>query len=115
MQGALFGSGRRKSLTLSIQPSPANINRLGSHWSTRSREVKRVQQQVWWQLIQFRKETWPRPPLLVHCHRIGRGKAMDPTGIIESLKGVLDGCVTAGFLPDDSDKFIKIEHPSESA
>ncbi len=102
------------SLTIEISPAPGNRNNYGGRkgWWAYHRERVRVQQEVWAQCHAAGKKNWPKWPLRIRSHRIGYTK-MDPTGVIESLKPVLDALVYFGLLPDDSDKYIRLEHPTQ--
>ena len=102
------------SLTLEISPAPGNRNNYGGRkgWWAYHRERVRVQKEVSVQCWAVGKKNWPRPPLLIRLHRVGYAK-MDTFGILESVKPVLDALVSIGLLPDDSEKYVRSEHPTQ--
>lgn len=91
-------------IKIEISPAPRNMNRIkGHHWAKYQREKQRIRKEIYYQLPMFSE--WPDPPFDIQVHRIGWSK-MDPTGVIESMKPVLDSLVDLGFLPHDRDGVI---------
>ena len=95
------------SLTLEISPAPGNRNNYGGRkgWWAYHRERVRVQKEVTVQCLQAGKKNWPKWPVLVSLHRIGYAD-MDPYGVAESVKPVMDALVQCGVIPDDSKKYV---------
>ncbi len=93
-----------------IKPAPPAMNTLkGHHWSKYAAVRKRMIKEVGWQL-QSQVNKWPRPPVRVNVLRCAQ-KEMDPGGVIESLKPVVDCMVDVGLVPEDTAEFVRYGDP----
>lgn len=97
-------------VTVVISPAPGNRNNSkGHHWAKYHKERKRISEEVGWQ-VRGRKLN---PPVNLILRRKGYNK-MDPTGVVESAKPVLDALVEHGVIPsDDSTVIARMEWPQQ--
>ena len=97
-------------VTVVISPAPGNRNTSkGWHWSRYHKERKRISKEVGWQV----KGCKLRPPVNLILFRRA-WQRMDPTGVVESAKPVLDALVEHGVIPsDDSSVIARMEWPEQ--
>ena len=99
-----------KQLEILIMPAPRNINGLrGRKWFSAHQEKQRIDREVFVQIL--RKPKFHRARIDVE--RVGWNK-MDPTGVWESVKPILDSLVTWKVIPDDSDKHVVLGEIKQS-
>jgi hypothetical protein len=93
-----------------VSPAPMNINRLRrSHWAVVAKEARRIHDEVAWQLIASRGNLLKPNGALVQINYLRWAwNKMDPTGVIESGKAVIDGLVHGGWLDNDTEKQVKV-------
>lgn len=90
------------SATVAPAPSNANERRRRRHWGWLKKEKDRVAREVFHTLKPRRPV---RTPVLVVLERQG-WNPMDPAGVIESSKAVVDALVALGVIPDDSSRYV---------
>ena len=96
--------------TVTVRPAPKDFNEFkGRHWGCYAKERKRIGDEVGWQL-KNQRNIWPRPPIRVEVIRCAQ-KEMDPGGVIESLKAVVDSMVDVGLIPDDTAEHVRYGDP----
>lgn len=92
-------------VTVTVSPAPGNRNNSkGQHWSKYQKERRRISWDVWAQL-QAAGRPKLNPPVRVLLERRAWNR-MDPTGVIESAKPVIDALVEHGVIPDDDARNI---------
>ncbi len=96
---------------VTIKPAPPAMNTLkGHHWSKYAAVRKTMIKEAGWQL-KSQMKYWPKPPVRVKVLRCAQ-KEMDPGGVIESLKPVVDCMVDVGLVPEDTAEFVRYGDPA---
>lgn len=99
-------------LNLFIPGSPKNANarsQWAKHAANRDRQKFRTYASNLGRDILDAGDWTPRPFTLILARRISPvRRRRDPTGLAEQLKGILDGLVDAGIIPDDDEDHIAL-------
>ena len=99
-------------LNLFIPGSPKNANarsQWAKHTANRDRQKFRALASNLGQSVLDAGDWTPRPFTHIIARRISPvRRRRDPTGLAEQLKGILDGLVDAGVIPDDDEDHISL-------
>ena len=100
----------RPQLTLFIPGVPSNANHRGQWARHRANSERQKFRRRAAQIAEIDGDGWTPLPFTVitarHVSPVKRRR--DPLGLAERLKGIVDGLVDAGLLPDDDEDHIEV-------
>lgn len=93
-------------ITLAISRDVLMTSNLRLHWATKARHTKAIRDMAWILCMHPKCQHMPAATLEVVA-KWGNKRARDAANIEPTAKAAIDGCVDAGLLTDDSQRYLK--------
>ncbi len=93
-------------ITLAISRDVLLTSNMRQHWATRARRTKVIRDMAWVMSKNQRVQLMPAATLEVVA-KWADNRRRDAENVHPTVKAAIDGCVDAGLLLDDSQRYLK--------
>lgn len=93
-------------IALPWQLPPLSMNDSGQHWATRAKKVRDVRETACWLVRAAKLGSHQRARIELHYQpKVNRRR--DSPNLAATAKPLIDGCVDAHLVPDDTDRHVE--------